>query len=1337
MDFETLKIGASEQLAMYPSRGLFHLVRAFQFVVVLSCTLFCQATCGPSSMNGMLKPVEHDACGSYRDRFDVGFLDIGAGYSSTRYGKPMTHVNIGTVCTNSRSFCFPSTLPGFSSKEYEHRAAALEASGSQSDCQLPDKSTRDSGWMSNQSWSSDHGMFELLKGGIVSCSLNFKEDINEVSTIRADSSNQNDFSFSRGSSINQKCKSFRPERNSELTKTCSFDGSSSFSVEIKPNVLDWGQKYLYLPSLAFLTVANTCNDSILHVYEPFSTDVQFYPCNSSEALLGPGEVASICFVYFPRWLGLSSAHLILQTSAGGFLVHAKGFAIESPYGIQPILGLDVSSSGRWTKNLSLFNPFDETIHVEEVTAWMQVSLGQTSHYTEVICSLEKFQGSNDLGLANVRDQLVVKKGQVGVPLLAIRPHGNWEIGPQSSEAVIEIDVSIESEGKIFGAFCMQLLRSSQDKSDTVMIPLEAELDGKAAYDDLSGSISAFLEPLVPCDASETVVVALSLRNAASHLLNVMEVSEVSDRKSFHIQYMEGLLLFPGTITQVALITCSQLHVELSDSPPEVSNIYWSCKLLILTNDSSSPRIEIPCQDITYYCSRHQKDPSIGFEYQSEKVESGYMMSGSLGSGMHSPSQIKALDPAEADELVLENWKSQGTKCGMSVLDDHEIFFPMVEVGSHHSKWITVTNPSPQPVVMQLILNSGEIIDECSAPDGFTQPPSSSFVFDESSGPAKYGFSMAESALTEAYVHPYGRASFGPISFQPSNRCSWRSSALVRNNLSGVEWLTLRGFGGSLSLVLLEGSEPVESVEFNLNLPIPLNASPPNTLVHLEETIYACSQPLSKELYAKNTGDLPFEVRKIKVSGTECGMDGFMVHTCNGFALEPGESAKLLISYQYDFSAAMIHRDLELSLDAGIYVIPMKASLPFSMLNICKKSVFWMRVKKSPVAVFFVFTLIFLVFCWIFSQVIALGSQDDLCKSERSSIAAALRKAGKTVLTHHNQGNGKLSVSSEVDSLLRSVGDEKISVQACVRRHPDGQDGIPGQGMTAQLVGPTFENHKQIDDPLDNRKERAFPSSLPSKSVAIYNSNTIETSQQGNLTVKTGNEKGRRRRKRKGAASKFTGQFEVSSSQSGNSTPSSPLSPVASVTPKRTWQRAPDMEQTIETKCPFTQEADRLPEKDEVFGSDTEVNLLEHQVSARHCSNSLFLPTPEQPAASRKTPTKPVLLPSATFPCLGRPSPDVLCSSPFLASTSAVAPHARAPGSKLYNQKAKEKARLGDEYTYDIWGDHLSGLHLRSKDVTSMMSNPTNLHDNVYDSESFFVRGPQSLMTMSKSVSFGK
>lgn len=674
--------------------------------------------------------------------------------------------------------------------------------------------------------------------------------------------------------------------------------------------------------------------------------------------------------------------------------------------------------------------------------------------------------------------------------------------------------------------------------------------------------------------------------------------------------------------------------------------------------------------------------------------------------------LQAVETADVDELVLENWVSQGTG-DMSVLENREVLFPMIQVGSYVSRWISVKNPSQHPVIMQLILNSGEIIDKCKGPDGLACPSSSgNLVLDESTTPTKHGFSVPETALTEAFVHPYGHASLGPIIFYPSDRCGWSGSALIRNNLSGVEWLSLRGFGGSLSLVLLENSEHVQSLDFDLKMPRPLNFSLSYALLHMKEMTSACSRSLIKELHVKNTGDLPLEVIRIGVSGRECGLDGFTVHSCRGFVLEPGESTKLMISYQADFSAAMVHRDLELALATGIFLIPMKASFPYDMLSSCKKSMFWMRVKKLFLGFFFIASLLYLVFCFIFPQTTALGSLDYLCKGDNSSIHT-IKNAGKNSQLHHNQRKSKLSMTNKMNHPLFSVGkDTTLALDASLGRYSNGEGEPPEPGMSQHLMR-VSENHKQISCLSDTPNERRLPSTV------IPSSDEMEASKLGNLTVKTGKERGRRR-KRKSLTAKLTALSEVSSSQSGNSTPSSPLSPLPSVTSKYNWPLSPDVEQPLEARTLITQEAKRH------FGS-SQASVSASNVPVKCCGNNLSSPE-RLHSAPRRAASKPAHIPSDTFPLPDEP----LLGEPLSSSlvlTSTVPPQARAPGSELDNKKAvqAQEAGLADEYTYDIWGGHFSGLHLLVPTyVTRMKSSPA---ENNFDS--FFVRGPQTLMSISQ------
>ncbi|KAI3416606.1 TMEM131_like domain-containing protein [Psidium guajava] len=1322
MDAETLPIRrAPSRRSMFCLRGSFHLTKASIVIGFLSCIFFSFVACGCCFEIGVQESVEEtNGCGSSDGNYGAGIPNIILGDVDSHFApdNSKARITLGDVCSNSEFFCFPSTLPGFLSEKSNTKDTALEASLIRPDDPLfvrvgPGEFTQ---WASNSSWSSDYGVSILANGRTVSCSLNSRKNVNEFSYSQPSGANQHDISSCRAPLLNQKSVGFSQGKNSEIYKSGSFGGFLSPNIEINPPILDWGEKYLYGPSIAFLTVSNNWSDSILHVYQPFSTDVQFFPCNFTEAVLEPGEVASLCFVFLPRWQGLSSAHLIVQTNFGGFLVQARGFAVKSPYGIQPILGVDESSGGRWRKNLSLFNPFDESLHVEEIALWLSVSLGNNSLHMEATCIQENPSSSDEL--QSVKDWFLVKSSPLDLPVMGMRSHKSWEVGPQISEDIVEIDLTLGSVGKVLGAFCMQLTRSSKDGADVVMVPIEAEIDDMAVGHDIAGLLSISLESVTSSDVAGSFV-SISLRNSATHVITVTRISEIANSKLFQIKYMDGLVLFPGTITQVAVLTCNHISDEIYFTR-ETFDADRKCKLLIQTNDSQS-QTEILCQDILHICLR--RDSFSGYNHQVHIANFGNKRTLSLD---HLRANAEALQTAELDEFVLGNWKSQGTNCEMSVLDDYEVFFNVVPVGTHLCKWITVHNPSQQPVIMQLLLNSGEMIDECKDPIQLGQPISSGIlVHGESVKPLAYGFSVAESALTEAFVHPQGQASLGPLVFHPSHRCEWRSSLLVRNNLSGVEWLSLRGIGGSYSLVLVENSEPVQKLEFDLDFSDSLNIFNQEKMTsQLLETTDSCHEPLTKVIYAKNTGDLPLEVRRIRVSGTDCKLDGFMVHNCTNLSLEPGEAKKLVISYRSNFLAPVEHRDLELDLATGILVIPMKANIPLTMLGSCKKSLFLIRMKRIFEAIFLAAPFVVLVLFCIFPQMTVFCLWDWRCGRGKDSIMTKQSK-GKSSGVHYSRKSSKRFGSTKLDRFPNFVVADKPLLPESMA-YADNLRGCEGEhGIGALDTKSDAQDLETLVIPAEAHKERE-QSCLPLSLVgATEGCNVLEeVSQPGNLSVRIGKDKRRRRRKRKGAGAGLSALFEVSSSQSGNSTPSSPLSPVSSVpTPRRICPLSPDPEQCIETRNPLSLWPDRFKERTQVSESVKKGDCLEPAVS----DNKSFTAPQEQPPARAKTASKSVLLPSATFPSARRPTSSLRCSSSYLDSVATIAPHARAPGSQLCSEKtvkSEKKAEFRNEFTYDIWGDHFPALRMLDQLRDDPAKNSSAVNS---DSKSFFVRGPQTLV----------
>ncbi|VFQ92057.1 unnamed protein product [Cuscuta campestris] len=970
---------------------------------------------------------------------------------------PLSSID-NVVCPNPNSFCSTSTLARvFSEKD---SSAPIQSSAQ----------------------VSDSGFFWLLGGKSVSCSLN-----NEDLTMKeADKSDTMGLKLTDG---------YLP------------------NIEVRPHLLDWGEKFLYVPSLDFVIVANTRKDNISVVIEPYSTNSQFYYCNSScEVVLGPGETCSICFGFLSTSLGLSSDHLVLQTNYGGFLVKAKGFAIESPYGVRLVI-----LSGRGSKNFTLFTHFYEALCVEEVISWASVSLGNASVLTRKVCSVN----NND------------------------------------------------DDAKV-GTFSLD-----EWMNDTFIISLEVESTKKADFVSLSLTTT-----IKPCGYGGTVFLALFAHND-SHALRIVNITKVGDdnSKSFQIKHVEGLMLFPHTVTQAALVSYS-----LQSHHPDID---VNCKIFVHTNGSGNSRVEIPCRDIFSICERDNSESSEGEEIVHVRLSSlDYNNSqGWIG--------------AEAEEAMPMNWRSQATANNFSVLENPEVIFPVIEVGHMSSEWITVKNPSQEQVLVQLILNSAEIIDECGPPEMHLQASSSNTLMGSNNSCvlARYGFSIDNNAVTEALISPLEVASLGPVWFRPGSPCRWKSSALIRKNLSGTEWVSLSGVGGSVFMVLLQEDdhEPIQSLDFKMNS---LNSSFPGKST-------GCSQALMKEVYAKNTGDLPLRVIRIGISGTGCVSDGFSVNSCKGFSLSPGESQKIVVSYQTDFSLATVHRDLELSLSNGILVIPMKATLPIHILSLCKKTF----LERLRISLFRMLLVAFILFLFI----------------------TQLRKpqAYDYYYYYYTPRSGK----------------SRSSRNTIVAKPPVEQE----KGTVAR----------------DPQK----------KSTEVGNSDTREMQQDGNnnLRVKVGNEMGKRkRRKKRGSSGGGNKLFDVSSSShSGNSTPSpsspAPHSPVSYSEPIR--------------KSEVVREAGASPKL---------VN-----------DNSTLGTTQEK-------------------------KPKVDTSPPPFNGGTPVSP-LRAPGSRFRGEegeKVEEMKGWNEKFvTYDIWGDHLFGLHL-TKDNTLPMRAPV-IHNN---SDSFFARGPQILMT---------
>ncbi|KAL5180727.1 hypothetical protein HKD37_01G001802 [Glycine soja] len=192
---------------------------------------------------------------------------------------------------------------------------------------------------------------------------------------------------------------------------------------------------------------------------------------------------------------------------------------------------------------------------------------------------------------------------------------------------------------------------------------------------------------------------------------------------------------------------------------------------------------------------------------------------------------------------------------------------------------------------------------------------------------------------------------------------------------------------------------------------------------------------------------------------------------------------------------------------------------------------------------------------------ALGFLDFSCKSDDNLVHTTIKSAEKTPMLHHDDRKSKLSMSSEMNHLM----------EASSGKYSYGQ-GNPSELEISQQLTHKSKNHEQTSHVPDIQSERKLSSSAG------------------------------RRRKRKSLDAKLAALFEVSSSQSGNSTPSSSLSCIPSATPKCNWPMSPDEEQPLEGPSSITQVATQHSANDQAFAIVVVSNILK-PASTQRCTNS--------------------------------------------------------------------------------------------------------------------------------------
>ncbi|XP_036835227.1 transmembrane protein 131 isoform X1 [Oncorhynchus mykiss] len=276
----------------------------------------------------------------------------------------------------------------------------------------------------------------------------------------------------------------------------------------------------------------------------------------------------------------------------------------------------------------------------------------------------------------------------------------------------------------------------------------------------------------------------------------------------------------------------------------------------------------------------------------------------------------------------------------------QITFPLTSTNSSSETEFVLENPADVPVYVQILplalypnpsVFAGKLGD--SFPLGMLSDidtKSLEFQVTRNLSSVMKGSSGFVEGSTRPFVYNVllqpGEVKSFSLRFTPSSNHSVSSLLIVRNNLTVIDVIVVRGQGTTGSLQVagkLPG--PDSSLRFQMT----------------EALLKDCTEKIkSKEpkstlrrtFRVENAGLLPLYIRSAEINGQPCQGYGFKVLNCQQFTLKPNASEDLVILFTPDFTSSRVIRELKLVTEGGSeFVFVLNASLPFHMLASCTET----------------------------------------------------------------------------------------------------------------------------------------------------------------------------------------------------------------------------------------------------------------------------------------------------------------------------------------------------------------------------------------------------------------
>ena len=182
--------------------------------------------------------------------------------------------------------------------------------------------------------------------------------------------------------------------------------------------------------------------------------------------------------------------------------------------------------------------------------------------------------------------------------------------------------------------------------------------------------------------------------------------------------------------------------------------------------------------------------------------------------------------------------------------------------------------------------------------------------------SKQSFYLQENISQNIYrIQPHQNFTIGPIIFKPFNKGKVSSTLFLKNNLTILYPIKLKGEGGSGQITFLNYLGDTKEKKYE-------SFNNTNYIVEINRDIYENKMKYNNSIIRKiiinNSGNLPLVINGISVDGNECQTDDLKIIQCREFLIDVGESVEINFEISTNFNNAITNRVIKFQSDYQVF-----------------------------------------------------------------------------------------------------------------------------------------------------------------------------------------------------------------------------------------------------------------------------------------------------------------------------------------------------------------------------------------------------------------------------------